>query len=146
MYHKQKLSELNYFQISREIRIHSQLDHQNIVQLVSATQGAGGRRVAPLTGGASPCLRCLGRAVGGVRGRPRCLPHLGVCRQGGALKELNIWVPAALVTACSAAHAFHALVLDVSSGRRLFRRGAARWFPDRGGNGPAGLWAHACAQ
>ncbi len=34
MYHKAKLSELNYFQISREIRIHSQLDHQNILQLV----------------------------------------------------------------------------------------------------------------
>lgn len=34
LYHKSKLSELNYFQIGREIRIHSQLDHKYIVQLV----------------------------------------------------------------------------------------------------------------
>ena len=35
LYHKNKLSELNYFQVSREIRIHSSLDHKNIIQLVS---------------------------------------------------------------------------------------------------------------
>ncbi len=34
LYHKNKLSELNYFQVSREIQIHGNLDHKNIVQLV----------------------------------------------------------------------------------------------------------------
>lgn len=35
LYHKQKLSELNHFQVAREITIHSSLDHKNIIQLVS---------------------------------------------------------------------------------------------------------------
>eukprot|EP00798_Chlamydomonas_sp_ICE-L_P009724 gene9724-7597_t len=33
MYHKNKLSELNYFQVNREINIHSGLNHKNIIQL-----------------------------------------------------------------------------------------------------------------
>ena len=43
LYHKNKLSELNYFQVSREIRIHSSLDHKNIIQLVGGkrTRGRG---------------------------------------------------------------------------------------------------------
>lgn len=35
LYHKSKLSELNHFQVSREVRIHGVLDHKHIVQLVS---------------------------------------------------------------------------------------------------------------
>ncbi len=35
LYHKNKLSELNHFQVAREITIHSTLDHKNIIQLVS---------------------------------------------------------------------------------------------------------------
>jgi serine/threonine protein kinase len=34
LYHKSKLSELNFFQVSREIRIHGGLEHKHIVQLV----------------------------------------------------------------------------------------------------------------
>lgn len=36
MYHKNKLSELNKFQVQREIRIHAGLDHKHIIQLVRA--------------------------------------------------------------------------------------------------------------
>ncbi|MEW5303989.1 MAG: hypothetical protein WDW36_006632 [Sanguina aurantia] len=36
LYHKSKLSELNHFQISREVRIHGVLDHKHIVQLWAA--------------------------------------------------------------------------------------------------------------
>ncbi|GAX74015.1 hypothetical protein CEUSTIGMA_g1465.t1 [Chlamydomonas eustigma] len=36
LYHKNKLSELNYYQVSREIGIHSSLDHNNIIQLWAA--------------------------------------------------------------------------------------------------------------
>ncbi|KAG2453438.1 hypothetical protein HYH02_001661 [Chlamydomonas schloesseri] len=36
LYHKQKLSELNHFQVAREITIHSSLDHKNIIQLWAA--------------------------------------------------------------------------------------------------------------
>ncbi len=35
LYHKTKLSELNLFQVSREISIHSRLNHKHIIQLVS---------------------------------------------------------------------------------------------------------------
>ena len=34
LYHKNKLSELNIFQVSREIQIHTRLNHKNIIQLV----------------------------------------------------------------------------------------------------------------
>ncbi len=34
MYHRCKLSQLNNYQVKREIRIHSCLDHPNILQLV----------------------------------------------------------------------------------------------------------------
>ncbi|KAG2498844.1 hypothetical protein HYH03_003036 [Edaphochlamys debaryana] len=36
LYHKNKLSELNHFQVAREITIHSTLDHKNIIQLWAA--------------------------------------------------------------------------------------------------------------
>ncbi|KAG2439374.1 hypothetical protein HXX76_004731 [Chlamydomonas incerta] len=36
LYHKQKLSELNHFQVAREITIHSSLDHKNIIQMWAA--------------------------------------------------------------------------------------------------------------
>jgi aurora kinase len=36
MYHKNKLSELNIFQVSREVRIHSLIDHKNIIKLYAA--------------------------------------------------------------------------------------------------------------
>lgn len=45
LYHKSKLSELNHFQVSREVRIHGNLDHKHIVQLVRASDlelGVGG--------------------------------------------------------------------------------------------------------
>ena len=34
LYHKSKLSELNFFQVGREINIHGSLNHKNILQLV----------------------------------------------------------------------------------------------------------------
>lgn len=37
MYNKNKLTDLNVFQVFREIRIHSKLDHKNIIQLVRPT-------------------------------------------------------------------------------------------------------------
>ena len=61
LYHKNKLSELNFFQVSREIRIHSSLDHKNIIQLVRGVKeraAAGGRAWAG--GGASWGLAQLG--------------------------------------------------------------------------------------
>jgi len=42
VYHRVKLSQLNQYQVKREIRIHSCLDHPNVLKLVS----------------------CLGRALG----------------------------------------------------------------------------------
>ncbi|KAL6757666.1 hypothetical protein V8C86DRAFT_2616161 [Haematococcus lacustris] len=42
LYHKPKLSELNYFQIAREIRIHGCLDHTNIVALWAAFEDQHG--------------------------------------------------------------------------------------------------------
>jgi serine/threonine protein kinase len=36
VYHRCKLSQLNNYQVQREIRIHSCLDHKNVLQLVSA--------------------------------------------------------------------------------------------------------------
>lgn len=36
MYHKTKLSELNHYQVQREVRIHCNLEHQHIVQLWAA--------------------------------------------------------------------------------------------------------------
>ncbi|GIL46559.1 hypothetical protein Vafri_3538 [Volvox africanus] len=36
LYHKNKLSELNHFQVAREITIHSGLDHKHIIQLWAA--------------------------------------------------------------------------------------------------------------
>lgn len=50
-YHKNKLSELNMFQVAREIKIHSILNHENILQLVSWGNGA---TVACM--GARPCM------------------------------------------------------------------------------------------
>lgn len=35
MYHRCKLSHLNHYQVKREIRIHSCLDHPNVLPLVS---------------------------------------------------------------------------------------------------------------
>lgn len=35
VYHRCKLSQLNNYQVQREIRIHSCLDHKNVLQLVS---------------------------------------------------------------------------------------------------------------
>lgn len=35
VYHRCKLSQLNHYQVKREIRIHSCLDHPNILKLVS---------------------------------------------------------------------------------------------------------------
>jgi serine/threonine protein kinase len=36
VYHRCKLSQLNNYQVHREIRIHSCLDHKNVLQLVSS--------------------------------------------------------------------------------------------------------------
>lgn len=36
LYHKTKLSELNLFQVSREVKIHAELDHKHIIQLWAA--------------------------------------------------------------------------------------------------------------
>ncbi len=36
MYHRCKLSQLNNYQVKREIRIHSCLDHRHVLRLVSA--------------------------------------------------------------------------------------------------------------
>lgn len=46
MYHRSKLSQLNQYQVKREIRIHSCLDHPNILRLVRARArpGLGGSR------------------------------------------------------------------------------------------------------
>lgn len=35
VYHKMQMSELNHFQVQREIRLHAALDHPNIIKLVS---------------------------------------------------------------------------------------------------------------
>lgn len=43
VYHRCKLSQLNNYQVHREIRIHSCLDHKNVLQLVSAGTQAGQR-------------------------------------------------------------------------------------------------------
>lgn len=40
LYRKEKLSNLNWFQVEREIRIHSQLRHENIIQLFAAFEDA----------------------------------------------------------------------------------------------------------
>jgi hypothetical protein len=51
VYHRCKLSQLNNYQVHREIRIHSCLDHKNVLQLVrvcSSRRGGVGR------------VRCLG--------------------------------------------------------------------------------------
>lgn len=42
LYHKAKLSELNQFQVSREISIHSRLNHKNIIQLWAAFEDRTG--------------------------------------------------------------------------------------------------------
>lgn len=39
VYHRCKLSQLNNYQVQREIRIHSCLDHKHVLQLVSKTYG-----------------------------------------------------------------------------------------------------------
>jgi hypothetical protein len=44
VYHRCKLSQLNNYQVHREIRIHSCLDHKNVLQLVrvcSSRRGGG---------------------------------------------------------------------------------------------------------
>jgi len=44
VYHRSKLSRLNHYQVRREIRIHADLDHPNILRLVRcAAARAGGR-------------------------------------------------------------------------------------------------------
>lgn len=42
VYHRCKLSQLNNYQVHREIRIHSCLDHTNVLQLVSIKALAAG--------------------------------------------------------------------------------------------------------
>jgi hypothetical protein len=45
VYHKCKLSDLNCFQILREIRIHAGLDHKNIIHLVRRSFWAASRQL-----------------------------------------------------------------------------------------------------
>jgi hypothetical protein len=39
-YHRVKLSQLNHYQVRREIRIHGGLDHPNVLRLVSGAPRA----------------------------------------------------------------------------------------------------------
>jgi hypothetical protein len=64
MYHRSKLSELNHFQVQREIRIHAGLDHRNIIPLVSTCRalqqvwpalGQAAAEAAPAAQGAAVC-------------------------------------------------------------------------------------------
>jgi hypothetical protein len=73
VYHRVKLSQLNQYQVKREIRIHSCLDHPNVLRLVRprgrASEGMAGVGVQVLgvrgqgacevpLAGKLPCLRC----------------------------------------------------------------------------------------
>lgn len=53
VYHRCKLSQLNNYQVHREIRIHSCLDHKNVLQLVSASHSTH-TALAPTAGCAAP--------------------------------------------------------------------------------------------
>lgn len=46
VYHMQNLCELNHYQVFREVRVHSSLQHQNIIHLFAAfqVQNRGGMR------------------------------------------------------------------------------------------------------
>ncbi len=58
VYHRCKLSQLNNYQVQREIRIHSCLDHRNVLQLVSK----GGNRAAQGPAEFDSILAALGSA------------------------------------------------------------------------------------
>lgn len=64
VYHRCKLSQLNNYQVQREIRIHSCLDHKNVLQLVSGATRRGGTAAA-----VQPCR--AGRARSPRRQLPR---------------------------------------------------------------------------
>lgn len=49
LYHKSKLSELNHFQVAREVKIHGGLDHKHIVQMVGAAASDRGPRTRART-------------------------------------------------------------------------------------------------
>jgi serine/threonine protein kinase len=49
VYHRCKLSQLNNYQVHREIRIHSCLDHKNVLQLVRMHRSNLGRSSDPET-------------------------------------------------------------------------------------------------
>ena len=41
VYHMENLCELNHYQVYREVRVHSSLQHQNIIHLFAAFQVRG---------------------------------------------------------------------------------------------------------
>ncbi len=55
-YHKVRLTELNLFQIQREITIHSSVDHRNIIQLVRVQYRL--RCICMHDGGRQPSQSC----------------------------------------------------------------------------------------
>lgn len=70
VYHRCKLSQLNNYQVHREIRIHSCLDHKNVLQLVrvprvktaAAATRPPGRSHSSSLGQALPAARCTVRS------------------------------------------------------------------------------------
>lgn len=61
VYHMQNLCELNHYQVFREIRVHSSLQHQNIIHLIAAFQV---RRTCWRRGYTGPGLRLYWEGVG----------------------------------------------------------------------------------
>jgi Protein kinase domain len=69
VYHRCKLSLLNNYQVQREIRIHSCLDHKNVLQLVRARRIPWGCGVS-----LSPSSSCEGAGP-----QHACLPSMNAC-------------------------------------------------------------------
>jgi serine/threonine protein kinase len=73
VYHRVKLSQLNHYQVQREIRIHAGLDHPNILRLVSP-------RAAGLRGRGATGVRVQARRRRGPRQvLSRRRPHSQAC-------------------------------------------------------------------
>jgi hypothetical protein len=77
VYHRVKLSQLNHYQVQREIKIHAGLDHPNILRLV---RGRGGGR-GGTNGGWGGGWR--GRSGGRRRGAARPAVEAAAAGTGG---------------------------------------------------------------
>ena len=98
-YSKRRLSDLNWYQVEREIRLHGQLRHPNIIQLHAAFEddthvfmvceyAAGGRAGKGVVGMHAGVL--LGGGGGGAAGAP----DLGKQRCRTRAGPTGLWLPA----------------------------------------------------